>query len=757
MIFVARLSRTGTAGAGGLMPDALLVDDDEPFLAALAEAVSRENFATRTATSLAAARIALAGGAPDVVLIDLHLPDGNGLELLEHLSAFPTTEVVLITGQASVDTAVEALRRGASDYLVKPVDLARVKTVLANVSRTRDLKILASSLPWTRRTNEDGLPVGFGRYEAEAEIGDGAMGRVYRCRDPLVGRLVAVKTVKSEYLSGDTREDYLNRFRREAQAAGTLSHPGIVSIFDVGDDYLVMEYVEGATLHHLLRDQRALDFSSALRVLAPLAEALDYAHQVGVIHRDIKPANIMVQPDGRPKLMDFGVARLDTSTATRTGHVFGSPSYMAPEQILGGQLTARADLFSFAVVAYEALTGQRPFQGDSVAAIVYRVAHEAARPASSLNHALHPACDAVFAKALAKKPEDRFPDATTFVAALMGSESGEHPDLSPDPLLESLVEMGPDPYLQPEDEPAPAEAVAPAAPAPEPAPAPRAYPRPRLGLLGAVAALAILAAMVAFWAARPAPSGPGATGPLRIETQPAGIPVWIDGRPVGLSPLSLAVGPGSHQVRVFQDGYAPAELTLQLVPGTTAAPLRFVMVPLPPALLAQAQAAASPAMISTSDGAAPAAAEAPPAEAPAERRADNAAAPTRAPARREAKARAFWTAVQPRPGTTTTAPPPPSTAAATATAYTRPPRRIAGDMPHYPDGARRLGLSGSVLLDMVVSEDGQPQQVRVMESAGSLLDETVLAAVAGWRFDPAERNGAKVAVHWPYRHTFTTR
>ena len=121
------------------MPQALLVDDDELFLAALAEAVSRESFSTRTATSLAAAKTALAGGPPDVVLIDLHLPDGNGMELLEELSAFPGTEVVLITGKASVETAVEALRRGASDYLVKPLDLGRIKTVLANVSRTREL------------------------------------------------------------------------------------------------------------------------------------------------------------------------------------------------------------------------------------------------------------------------------------------------------------------------------------------------------------------------------------------------------------------------------------------------------------------------------------------------------------------------------------------------------------------------------------------------------------------------------------------
>src|SRR5438093_722293 len=570
MIFSTRpLARTA-AGAGGRMPQALLVDDDEPFLAALAEAVSRESFSTRTATSLAAAKLAIAGGAPDVVLIDLHLPDGNGMELLEELSAFPATEVVLITGNASIETAVEALRRGASDYLVKPLDLERIKTVLANVSRTRELKLLAASLPWTRRrTSENGLPVFFGRYEVEAEIGEGAMGRVYRCRDPLVGRSVAVKTVKSEYLSGETRAEYLRRFRREAQAAGILSHPGIVSIYDVGDDYMVMEYVEGATLQHLLRDERALDFSSALRVLAPLAEALDYAHQAGVIHRDIKPSNILVQPDGRPKLMDFGVARLESSTATRSGRVLGSPSYMAPEQILGEAPSPRADLFSFAVVAYEALTGRRPFPGDSVPGIVYRVVHEPAPAPCGINRELPASCDAVFARALAKKRDERYPDAMTFVAAVLGGDAAAGlAAISPDPLLKSLVSSA-----------STAGESTPTTPINTAMPRVRAATRPRWRP-GLAAGLALAAALaVASWANRqPAPQVAPA-GPLRIETQPPGMSVWIDGRPAGRSPLVRAVAPGNHQLKVSEPGYAPAELSLQLSPGTTAAPLRFVMVP----------------------------------------------------------------------------------------------------------------------------------------------------------------------------------
>ena len=139
------------------------------------------------------------------------------------------------------------------------------------------------------------------------------MGRVYKAWDPLVRRVVAIKTIRSEYLTHETSQEYLRRFRREAQAAGRLSHPNIVSIYDVGEDYFVMEFLEGVSLQAILAHRAVLPLAEALRILTPVAEAIDYAHHAGVIHRDVKPANIMIQPDGRPKLMDFGVARLPTS------------------------------------------------------------------------------------------------------------------------------------------------------------------------------------------------------------------------------------------------------------------------------------------------------------------------------------------------------------------------------------------------------------------------------------------------------------
>ncbi len=262
------------------------------------------------------------------------------------------------------------------------------------------------------------LPERFGRYEVIDEIGDGAMGRVYRAWDPAVSRVVAVKTVKTEYLTSDTRDEFLKRFRREAQAAGGLNHPAIVRVFDLGDDYLVLEYVEGRTLRQLIREEGRLAPQRALPLLAGLAEAVDHAHAAGIVHRDIKPANIMIQPEGLPKLMDFGVARIEASVLTTAGQILGSPSYMAPEQIAGEKITSRADVYALAVVAFEMLTGQPPFSGNTITQVIYRVMHDPPPPPRRLNAALPARYDEVFARALAKDPAQRFETALDFATAL---------------------------------------------------------------------------------------------------------------------------------------------------------------------------------------------------------------------------------------------------------------------------------------------------------------------------------------------------
>ncbi|HJS58840.1 MAG TPA: serine/threonine-protein kinase, partial [Vicinamibacteria bacterium] len=176
------------------------------------------------------------------------------------------------------------------------------------------------------------MPERFGRYQVEALIGEGSMGRVYRARDPLSKRAVAIKTVKREYVSQESGEEYLQRFGREARAAGRLAHPSIVTIYDVGESYFVMELLEGRTLHEILRERGRLSLAETLAILEPVAAALDYAHARGTVRRDVKPGNVMVLPDGTPRLMDFGVAHLASSVMTAQGEFLGSPSYMAPEQ-----------------------------------------------------------------------------------------------------------------------------------------------------------------------------------------------------------------------------------------------------------------------------------------------------------------------------------------------------------------------------------------------------------------------------------------
>jgi eukaryotic-like serine/threonine-protein kinase len=262
------------------------------------------------------------------------------------------------------------------------------------------------------------LPERFGRYEVLAEIGEGAMGRVYSAWDPAVSRAVAIKTIKSEYLTPEISAEYLGRFRREAQAAGGLSHPSIVRVYDVGDGYLVMEHVEGRTLQQLIREKGRIEPEAVLRLLAPVAEAVDLAHRAGIVHRDIKPANIMVQPDGRPKLMDFGVAHVPHSVMTTAGELLGSPTYMPPEQIAGLDVTGRSDVYSLAVVAYEMLTGQPPFQGKTITQVIHRVIHDLAPPPRRWNADLPVRYDDVFARALAKDPAERFATAGDLVTAL---------------------------------------------------------------------------------------------------------------------------------------------------------------------------------------------------------------------------------------------------------------------------------------------------------------------------------------------------
>ena len=274
----------------------------------------------------------------------------------------------------------------------------------------------------------------FGRYEILDEIGRGAMGVVYRARDPRINRVVAVKTIS---LLGQSQEDdleYRERFFREAEAAGRLSHPGIVTIFDAGEEpetrapYIVMEFVGGESLEKMLaRNDRKLPLATALQLTMELAEALDTAHCLGVVHRDLKPANILLTEDGHAKIADFGVAKLNLAHQTAGGRALGTPAYMSPEQLNGDMVDGRSDLFSLGVILYTVVTGHRPFQGNSALTVSYRVVNRDPIPATLLDTELPPGLDYIITRAMAKDPRDRYQRGMEMVLDIQHLQQGKEP------------------------------------------------------------------------------------------------------------------------------------------------------------------------------------------------------------------------------------------------------------------------------------------------------------------------------------------
>ena len=259
------------------------------------------------------------------------------------------------------------------------------------------------------------MPKTIGRYEILEEVGRGSMGVVYRARDPRIGRTVALKTIAFSFpLGPGEEEEFLQRFYHEAQVAGRLNHPNIVTIYDVGekgaggDAYIAMEFVTGTNLHELLAGGGRLPLMQVADVVEKLAQALDYAHENGVVHRDIKPANILLTESGQPKILDFGIARLAAGGLTRPGKFFGTPNYMSPEQVVGAEIDGRTDQFSLGIILYQLLTGEKPFVGDSVTAISYQVVNVDPPPPSKLNPALRPPFDRIIRKTLAKNASDRY-------------------------------------------------------------------------------------------------------------------------------------------------------------------------------------------------------------------------------------------------------------------------------------------------------------------------------------------------------------
>jgi len=262
-----------------------------------------------------------------------------------------------------------------------------------------------------------------GKYTIIGEIGRGAMGVVYKAVDPVIGRTVAIKTIRFDvYTQPELREEAQQRFLREARSAGNLSHPNIVTIYDVGEDegmaYIAMEYIEGQSLEAHLASKKKYSLEESVRLILEVADGLDHAHRKGIVHRDVKPGNILIDADGRPRIVDFGIARVTASTLTHTSVLLGTPSYMSPEQVAGQKVDQRSDIFALGVILYEMLTMGKPFGGDTLTTVIYKIMNTNPPPMRTFDSQLPESLEPIVQKALAKNPEVRYKDCQEFIEDL---------------------------------------------------------------------------------------------------------------------------------------------------------------------------------------------------------------------------------------------------------------------------------------------------------------------------------------------------
>lgn len=466
-----------------------------------------------------------------------------------------------------------------------------------------------------------------GRYEIQDKLGEGAMGVVYRAFDPLLERIVAIKTVKLD-LTPAEQEDFQQRFFKEARSAARLNHPNIVTVFDAGkvEDvaYIAMEYLEGRNLRQMILKEPLFSHARMAEIAAAVADGLDYAHRNGVVHRDVKPANIMVLDNGAVKLADFGIAQLQSSTKTMTGQVLGTPKYMSPEQIIGEHVDGRSDIFSLGIVLYQMLTTVSPFDSSSVSAVMYKVIHEPAVLPSLITQGVPRGFEYILARALAKKPEDRYQTAAEMASDLRRFHEMDEvvdipwegcalarPEIRADTQAENRPEKPPESPLDltctgertalgyPSAEDADAQAELP----PQPSPVQPASAAPEeknrtayivAVLLAAMAAIAIMTLQnrpapesiplppppqrpttTGTPAVVPAPLPPpsvdmAATAKLSLAITPWG-EVLINDKSEGLAPPlnEIVLTAGKHHVEIRNPGHKPLVLDFELKEGET--------------------------------------------------------------------------------------------------------------------------------------------------------------------------------------------
>jgi serine/threonine protein kinase len=296
----------------------------------------------------------------------------------------------------------------------------------------------------------------FGRYKVLRVLGKGAMGEVFLAEDPAIGRQVAIKVLQlQEGLEGAELDSLQARFEQEFRLAGSLAHPNIVTIYDVGREgecsFVAMEYIQGSDLREMIHSDDGLSLRQVASIAQQVGDALDHAHEKGVIHRDVKPANIMITRQGRPKLADFGIAKVNTSTLTQTGMLIGTPAYMSPEQVTGQEITPRSDQFAFAVVLYEMLTGRQPFLADSPTSTMFKIVNQDYPDPLELKPDLPSAVPAVLARGLSKDPAHRYASCHDLAKALAAAIEGRHMPAEPDDATATRLSSPPYATASPDD------------------------------------------------------------------------------------------------------------------------------------------------------------------------------------------------------------------------------------------------------------------------------------------------------------------
>jgi tRNA A-37 threonylcarbamoyl transferase component Bud32 len=322
---------------------------------------------------------------------------------LSQPAPMPSMEAVETADVADLDAVVQA---GMEEVGSQPAPAEAPDTLVPDVGPDETVVVQEVSQSKPR----------LGRYEILEELGRGAMGIVYKGRDPKLDRLTAIKTIRfTDDFDEDQAAKIREQFYREAEVVAKLSHPNIVTIYDVGEDldlsYLAMEYLEGESLESFARKEQLLPIRKTIDVTAQVCDALAYAHGHGIVHRDIKPANIMILKNGLVKVTDFGIARATASSKTRTGVIKGTPYYMSPEQISGMKVDGRSDIFSLGIVFYQLLTGELPFGGENLAAIMYQITTVEPEPPTKYNPKIYKAAVAILNRALDKSLESRYPTA----------------------------------------------------------------------------------------------------------------------------------------------------------------------------------------------------------------------------------------------------------------------------------------------------------------------------------------------------------